>query len=491
MQQLQPPSLLYDARQARALDRFTIDELKIPALTLMTRAGEAAMRVLQQYWRGKRRVVLVCGGGNNAGDAYVLARLLNKNAYEVSLIQIGSTAKLSHEAQTCFDAMRESGIEPHQRWHDLSNADLIVDALFGVGLDREVSGEFANAIQNINRAGCPVLSLDVPSGLNSSTGQIMGVAANADVTVSFMTAKLGLFTGSGPDYTGQFVLDDLDIPVLAYEKIEPVAQTLTHKRVAALLGARSRTGHKGNHGHAVIIGGAFGYRGALILAGEAAARSGAGLVSLIGYADGPELVTMERPELMFRGISKPEEMSSFLSKASVIAIGPGLGRNDAAMARFATVLQANKPLVVDADALSLLAAEPCARPNWVLTPHPGEAASLLNCQVADVQSDRVAAAQEIQSRYGGAVILKGAGSIIVTNGLPEVLLHGNPGMGSGGMGDVLTGVVAGLIAQGLEPSAATRLGACVHGRAADRAALDGERGLLARDLMPHIRKLVN
>ena len=491
MQQLHPPSLLYDARQARALDRFTIDELSVPALTLMTRAGEAAMRTLQQYWRGSRRIVLVCGGGNNAGDAYVLARLLHNNAYEVSVIQVGETAKLSQEALTCFEAMREAGVEPDSRLSGLLDAELIVDALFGVGLDREVGGKYAQAIQDINRAGSPVLSLDVPSGLNSSTGEVMGVAVNADVTVSFMTAKIGLFTGSGPDYTGQCVLDDLDTPVLAYEKIEPVAQTLTHKRVAALLGTRPRTGHKGSHGHAVIIGGAFGYRGALMLAGEAAARSGAGLVSLIGYANGPELFNVERPELMFRGVSKPEEMSSLLNKARVIAIGPGLGRDDAAMARLAAVLQTDKPIVVDADALSLLAAEPCAREHWVLTPHPGEAATLLGCQVADVQSDRIAAAEAIQARYGGVVILKGAGSIVATHGLPEVLLHGNPGMGSGGMGDVLTGVVAGLIAQGLDCAAAARLGACVHGRAADRAALDGERGLLARDLMAHIRKLVN
>ena len=329
-----PPAALYDANQARALDRFTIDQLKVPALTLMTRAGEAAMRCLQANWRGVRKVVLVCGGGNNAGDAYVLARLLHNNHYQVALIQVGETSKFSGEAETCFRAMRDVGVEPLRDWSSLEEAELIVDAIFGVGLDRDVGGAFGEAVQRINRAGCPVLSLDVPSGLNGSTGRVMGFAVKAAATISFMTAKLGLYTGSGADYAGQVFNDDLDTPVLAYEKILPAARTLTHKKVKVLLGARSRAGHKGTHGHAVIIGGAFGYRGALMLAGEAAARSGAGLVTLIGYANGPELVNVERPELMFRGVEKIEEAVELLDRASVVAIGPGLGIDEAAQKSF-------------------------------------------------------------------------------------------------------------------------------------------------------------
>ena len=485
------PSILYDAAQARALDRYTIDELNVSAIALMTRAGEAAFRFLKAHWRNIQHIVLVCGGGNNAGDAYVLAKLLHTNNYRVSVIQVGDTTKLSDTAQTCLRAMREAGVEPDGEWSSLEQAELIVDALFGVGLDRHVSGKFNQAIQLINKALCPVLSLDVPSGLNATTGQVMGVAVVASATVSFMTAKIGLYTGAGPDHAGIVLNDDLGTPAIAYEHVPPVARGLTHRNVKHLLGARSRTGHKGNHGHALIIGGGFGYRGALLLAGEAAARSGAGLVTLIGYADGPELINPERPELMFRGIDKPQQMNELLHRSSVIAIGPGLGTDEAASARFSAVLQSDKPLVVDADALRLLAAEPFKRDHWILTPHPGEAAALLDCSVSEVQADRLSAARDIVNRYGGSVILKGAGSIVFSGGVAEVLMHGNPGMGSGGMGDVLTGLVAGLIAQGLSCQAATRLGACIHARAADRAALAGERGLLARDLMPHIRQLVN
>ena len=223
-----PPNFLYNADQARALDRFTIEELKIPGLTLMIRAGEAAMRCVQANWRGIRRVVLVCGGGNNAGDAYVLARLLQNSDYAVTAIQVGNTESLSDEAKTCFKAMCDAGVEPGLDWSSFEHAELIVDGLFGVGLDREITGTYADAVRKINGARCPVLSLDVPSGLNGSTGQVMGIAVKAAATVSFMTAKLGLYTGAGPDYAGQVVNADLDTPALAYEKVKPVAQTLTH-----------------------------------------------------------------------------------------------------------------------------------------------------------------------------------------------------------------------------------------------------------------------
>ena len=228
-----------------------------------------------------------------------------------------------------------------------------------------------------------------------------------------------------------------------------------------------------------------------MLAAEAAARVGAGLVTMCGYASGPELLNTERPELMYRGIDQAQEMRDLFARVNVIAIGPGLGTDEAAFARFAAALETRLPLVVDADALRLLAAQPLERNNWVLTPHPGEAALLLGCTVDDIQSDRLEAARKIVARYGGTVILKGVGSIVISDSGDEVLLHGNPGMGSGGMGDVLTGVIGGLLAQGLDLSQATRLGACVHARAGDRAARCGERGMLARDLMPHIRRLVN
>ncbi|MEM7466290.1 MAG: NAD(P)H-hydrate dehydratase [Pseudomonadota bacterium] len=485
------PVLLYDANQARELDHFAIHTLQVPALTFMTRAGEAALRCLRKQWRNVRSVAIVCGGGNNAGDGYVLARLLRKLDCDVQVVQVGRAKQLSNEARNCYEAMCQAGVSSVESLEVLNNVELIVDALLGVGLNRDVSGPYAEAIHAINRTDVPKLSLDVPSGLDSSTGQIRGVAVYASSTISFMTSKLGLYTGSGPDVAGTVFCDDLETPILAYENVKPAALGLQHGRVRHMLSARLRSGHKGTHGHALLIGGALGYRGALMLAGESAARSGAGLVTLVGYADGPELINPERPEIMSRRIDHLSELDNLLERASVIAIGPGLGTDNAAMGRFSKVLETKLPLVVDADALRLLAAEPTKRTDWVLTPHPGEAAMLLGVTVAAIQTDRLLAAKEIASKYGGAVILKGAGSIVISDDMPEVLLHGNPGMGSGGMGDVLTGIIAGLVAQGLTIPDATRLGACVHARAGDRAALQGERGMLARDLMPHIRQLVN
>ena len=485
------PTLLYTAVEARALDNYTIEALQVPALTLMTRAGEAALGCLQQNWRSARSIVLVCGAGNNAGDAYVLARLLHQKGYQVAVIEVFPAAKKSDAAQNCFQVMKGAGVVPTENYACLTQADVVVDAVFGVGLNRNVGGEYAAAIEQINQSNKPVLSLDIPSGLNASTGQVMGSAVRASATISFMTAKIGLFTGAGPDQSGQIFVDDLDTPSVAYQNVAASAQTLTHKKVRDLLPARLRSGHKGTHGHVLVLGGAEGYRGALLLAAEAAARAGAGLVTMLGYASGPELINVERPELMYRGIANVHEMREFTGRAKAVAIGPGLGTDESAIARFAAILETDLPLVVDADALRLLAAEPHKRDNWVLTPHPGEAALLMDTTVEDIQSDRLTAAQNIVERYGGTVILKGVGSIIVTGFGNEVLLHGNPGMGSGGMGDVLTGVIVGLLAQGLSIEQATRVGACVHARAGDRAAKSGERGLLARDLMPHIRSLVN
>lgn len=484
------PTGLYDADQARAIDHFAINELGIAALSLMTRAGEVATRRLKALWPSARKITVVCGTGNNAGDGYVLAALLHASGYQVRVINLGNVEGLSLEARTCFDALPKS-LAVSDSIDDLQNAEVIVDAIFGIDLNRNVDGIFANAIVSINESGRPVLSLDVPSGLNASTGQVMGYAVLASATVSFISAKIGLKTGAGPDCTGHLYLDDLEIPSAAYESTAPTARSLTYELVKSLLRPRLRGGHKGTHGHALIIGGAPGYRGALMLAGEAAARTGAGLVTLVSNANGPELFNAERPEMMFRTLDNVAALDTVLARVSVVAIGPGLGLAGEAMALFSKVLDCKHALVVDADALRLLADEPIQRQNWVLTPHPGEAAYLLGCDVAEIQSNRVAAAKEIQCKYGGSIILKGVGSVVVANDIPEILMHGNPGMGSGGMGDVLTGIIAALIAQGLSCSNATRLAACIHGLAGDLAAKEGERGLLARDLMGHIRRLVN
>jgi NAD(P)H-hydrate epimerase len=371
----------------------------------------------------------------------------------------------------------------------------VVDAVFGTGLEREVSGPFAEALAAIRACGSPVLSLDIPSGLHADTGMILGTGVQATVTVTFIALKQGMFTGVGRGYCGHIVFDDLGVPPEVSARLAPQARRLAYANLHCLLTPRSRTGHKGDYGHVLVIGGEQGYGGATRLAGEAAARVGAGLVSVATRPQHASWLPASRPELMGHGVQTAEELEPLLERANVVAIGPGLGQASWGEALLQAALRSSKPLVVDADALNLLArrGQGQRRSEWILTPHPGEAGRLLQCTPGEVQADRFKATAELVARYGGTCVLKGSGTLVLTEGgTMEVVQEGNPGMGSGGMGDLLTGVIAGLVAQGFTMADAARLGACLHGHAGDLAAAEGgERGLLAGDLMPFLRSLAN
>jgi NAD(P)H-hydrate epimerase len=301
-----------------------------------------------------------------------------------------------------------------------------------------------------------------------------------------------LYTGDGPDHTGDIVFDDLGVPARIYQRVAPTASRLELEELRRLLPQRRRSAHKGHFGHVLVIGGDVGYGGAARMAGEAALRVGAGLVSLATRAAHAPEITAARPELMCHPVEQPGELQALLERSSVLAVGPGLGRSPWARSLLARVLDSSLPRVLDADALNGLADEPQRGANWVLTPHPGEAARLLGCPTPEVQADRYGAVVEIQRRYGGVAVLKGAGTLMCDGSGPTaVCAQGNPGMASGGMGDVLTGIIGGLLAQGLAPYEAACLGVCVHAAAGDRAAQGGERGLIATDLLPVLRSLVN
>ncbi|MGH8603757.1 MAG: NAD(P)H-hydrate dehydratase, partial [Gammaproteobacteria bacterium] len=304
--------------------------------------------------------------------------------------------------------------------------------------------------------------------------------------------KQGLFTAQGPDCCGRVYYHDLGVPRQVFSAAAPTATRVQLEDFEWALGPRLRSSHKGDFGHVLVVGGDFGFVGAARMAAEAAARVGAGLVSVATRAAHASVINVTRPELMCHGVEEAGQLHALMTKADVIAIGPGLGRSPWAQALLAAALEGRRPLVVDADALNLIALEPSKRHNWVLTPHPGEAARLLGVQTQDIQGDRFNAALAIQARYGGVCVLKGTGTV-VTDGVnrPAICAHGNPGMASGGMGDVLTGVITGFLAQGMEASTAAQAGVCVHARAGDLAAREGERGLLACDLMPWLRRLVS
>ncbi len=487
---LQLPRALYRSADVRDLDRAAIDRHGIAGAELMERAGAAAFGLLQRLWPAARRLLVICGTGNNGGDGWVVARLARAGGYTVDVALVGEPARIGGDAATHAARARAAGIEPVELASLVSGGhDVIVDALLGIGLGRPVGGAWLAAIERMNGAGVPVLALDVPSGLDADTGAVLGAAVRAAATVTFIGVKRGLLTGAAADHRGLLWFADLDVPEPIYAAAPRAAELL----VGTGLAPRARTSHKGDHGHVLVVGGDHGYAGAARMAAEAALRCGAGLVSLATRGEHAATIAAARPEVMAHGVGPAGDLAPLLGRATVVAAGPGLGRSAWARALLARVLDCGLPLVLDADALGLLGAGDASRGGLVLTPHPGEAARLLDCDTATVQRDRYAAARAIAGRYGAVCVLKGAGTIVDDgDGVPAVCAAGNPGMASGGMGDVLTGIIAALVAQGLAPLAAARAGVGLHAAAGDAAALlDGERGLLATDLLPQLRRLVN
>lgn len=485
----QLPAALYSVAQMRELDRRAIEDHRVPALTLMTRAGTAAWQMLQRSWPKARNIVVFAGAGNNAGDGYVLATQALRAKRRATVLNVGDTAKLAGAAATARKRfLAAKGREQPFTGALPAKADVIVDALFGIGLDRPLRDRWAQAVELINASGKPVLAVDIPSGLSADSGAILGAAVHASVTQTFIGLKAGLFTGEGPSCTGKLEFDALKIPAQTFEDLPPRARLLD-ARVS--LSRRARAAHKGDFGHVLVIGGDHGMGGAPRLSAEAALRSGAGLVSVITRPQHVVGFLAGLPEAMVRGADEAAEAAALFGRATVIAVGPGLGHGEWGRRLFRRALEMPLPLVVDADALNLLAAEPLARGNWILTPHPGEAARLLKQSVAEVQQDRLQAAARIAEKYRAFVVLKGAGSIVAADGeTPAICGQGNPGMAAPGMGDVLTGIVAALVAQGLKLPEAARTGVQAHALAGDRAAGAGERGLLARDLIAELRAVL-
>jgi NAD(P)H-hydrate epimerase len=487
------PYALYRAAQVRELDRIAIQDFGIPGVELMERAGAASLARLRELWPDARDVTVLAGRGNNGGDGLVVARLAQAAGMQARVLQVGGADGIRGDAATNLQRYLEAGglHEPFSRLP--RRTDVIVDALLGTGLDRPVEGGFAEAIEAANDHAVPVLALDIPSGLSADTGAMLGSTIRARATVTFIALKQGLFTGEGPDRCGQVIFEGLDVPAGVYGWQLLSARRIDWQRFAQVVVPRRRTAHKGSFGHVLVVGGDVGYSGAARLAAEAAARSGAGLVTVATHPAHAPLLNVGRPELMCRGIAEPRELAPLAERATVLAVGPGLGRGPWGRALLETVLQVPKPVVIDADALNLLAERPVRRDDWVLTPHPEEAARLLGVTAAAVQADRFAAVAALQSRYGGVTVLKGPGTVVQGPGTrpAAVCTDGNPGMASGGMGDVLTGVIAGLIAQRYAPEDAAEMGVCVHGAAGDRAAAEGERGMLAGDLYAPLRSLLN
>lgn len=488
---------LHDSAAAREIDRLASAALGDDGHVLMQRAGLAAWRVLLQRWPRVQRLVVACGSGNNGGDGYVLARLALQSGRQVRVVHPPDGGPRTPLAQrACTDYLAAGGhvdLFPAR----LDDADVLVDALFGIGLAQAPREGMAALVQAIDGAGVPVFSLDVPSGVDADRGSAPGAAVHAQCTLQFIVAHAGLRTGAALDHVGELLFDALEVDALQYRDAAPAsAMRLAAPALRDWLPRRRRDTHKGQSGRVLCVGGDHGGGGAIVLCAEAALRSGAGLASVATRTAHVPAIVARCPEVMARAVEGTGEFAPMLEAAGMVACGPGLGQDEWGGALFRRALASGRPLVLDADALNLLAAAPRALPvpaDAILTPHPGEAARLLGIDTATVQRDRFAALARLVERYGCTVVLKGAGTLVGAPGqVPCVLDAGNPGMATGGMGDLLTGTIAAMRAQGLPAFEAACAGALLHGLAGDAAAAHGgQRGLMPSDLLPWLRHFAN
>ena len=484
------PITLYNTEQIKTLEQFVIQEGLLSGFTLMERAGQAVFEYIAHRYPTIKHISIFCGGGNNAGDGYIVGALALQAGLNVRVYSLSDINRLQNDALAAYEHYTNSGgrVVAFHKDVTFDEDELIVDALLGTGLSRLVTEKYAQAINVINQSEQPVISVDVPSGLHADTGDVMGVAVQANATVTFIGIKQGLLTGFAAQYVGEIVYASLALPKQAWQCVSSSVMRVTPKG----LPRRPRYVHKGHFGHVLIIGGDVGYSGAARLAGMAALRMGAGLVSIATHPDNAAMMNISCPELMCHSVAHATQLEQLLEKASVIVVGTGLGQRDWGRELGLAAVNSHKPMIVDADGLNLLAQSPRYQTHWILTPHVGEAARLLATTTHVIQQNRFDAIQALQQKYGGVILLKGAGTLIAADNQIAISHTGNPGMASGGMGDVLAGVIAALVAQGMSLEEAAKQGAYAHGTAADRAVKqDGERGLLASDLLPYLRHWIN
>lgn len=487
--QYQHANPLFAAHAIKAFEsaaaRHTHDGLSV----LMQKAAASVLGCLLQEFPTSTRLHIVCGTGNNGGDGFVLAVMAKRFGLHPTVYLHGQPK--AADATAAFSQMQQCGITPEPLENFAPDNGVIIDCLFGTGINSAVREPWAACIAAVNRSSLPVLSVDVPSGLAADTGHVPGTAVYADITLTFIANKPGLVTADGPAHGGRLIVDTLDVNT---DASQAAAFQVTPAMITGCLPARHRNAHKGHFGHVLVIGGDAGYGGAALLAATAALHTGAGLVSVLTHPIHASALVATQPELMVNGIeptSTDDTAKRLLNAADIIVVGPGLGQSTFGQRYYQWVMQhlttTGKKAVLDADALNLLAASPVRLQNTVLTPHPGEAGRLLNLPAAVINANRFDAASGISDQYGGIVLLKGAGTIIHTQSGQFVNSTGNPGMSSGGMGDVLSGIVGGLMAQGLSTNDALLAGAWCHGASADAAAeLVGEAALHATDVIDHL-----
>ncbi|GAB1595882.1 NAD(P)H-hydrate dehydratase [Lysobacter claricitrinus] len=478
-----PP--LFDTDSVRRFEAAAIAAVGDESI-LMERAGQLAWQRVLELWPAATRLLVVCGAGGNGGDGFVLARLAQASGRDVAVVEYRPTGSAHIAASAARDRYVETGARLDAWMGQLPGADVVVDALFGIGLSREPRAEAAALIDAINAHGAPVLSLDVPSGVDARG--VTGVAVQATSTLEFLLPKAVLRTGAALDRAGVIACAPLEVAA-SVDMPTPCARLASVNALARWLRRRGRDSHKGDNGRVACIGGDHGSGGAVLLCAEGALRAGAGLVRVHTRDMHVAPMLARLPEAM--AVPEAEEFDA--EWPDVVVIGPGLGQGNWGFAHLHHVLDSDVATVYDADALNLVARHGFkVKKGAVLTPHPGEAARLFGVTTDVVQRDRMGAATQLVDRYGAVVVLKGAGTVIAgPEATPVILDAGNPGMAVGGTGDLLAGVIGAMRAQGLDTFDAACCGALLHSAAADIASQDGERGMLPVDLMPALRRLAN
>ena len=479
---------LYSAAQVRELDARLISA-GTPGFELMQRAAHAAWRAIRRHWPDEQQMTVFAGHGNNAGDGYLIAALAQRAGWQVVVLAVGSCEVLGGDAQTAYQHALGEGVDI-QSWHQQPPRGLIVDALLGTGLKGEVRPPYAHAIKMINDSGLPVMSVDIPSGLCADTGHTLGVAVGADLTVTFIGLKIGLFTGEAPDCVGELMFDDLGAdPTIVGQTPYDIKRLDTFN--LPTLPPRPRTAHKGMYGRVLVIGGDLGFGGAALLATESTLRSGAGMVTLATRPEHVSAALARLPEVMSAGVSSANQLMALIEPATVLVVGPGMGQGSWGRSMLSAAANAERVQIWDADALNQLASGAvCLPEGCVITPHPGEAARLLGVDTQKIQADRPAAALALAKKFNAVCVLKGSGSLVAKpDGQLALVDHGHPAMATGGLGDVLSGVIGALLAQKMSPFDAACLAVWLHALAGERCGARG-RGLAAADLIPVIRELL-
>ena len=488
---------LFTAKSVRELDRLAIEEQGIPGIVLMKRAGRAVLSELLDAFGAPSLLSVFCGSGNNGGDGYIVAALAAEKNIAVRCFEMGGS--LSADTALAKQFAEQANVSFYAIDKDIElDQGVVVDSLLGTGFSGDLRQPCADVIRLINESGLPVVAVDIASGLNSDTGAVHSIAVQADITLTFIGAKQGLFSGRGPAVSGEVIYDSLDVEDDIFQQVDASAELMDLHDLLEQLPEPEVDAYKTQRGHSMVVGGDHGFGGAAIMAAEACLKVGAGMASVATRPEHVAGVLARQPEIMACGVTSGQQLEPLLEHPTVLVVGPGLGRSPWSEQLMQKAVAANLPMVIDADGLNILAeGRVVPKPDgsqWVLTPHMGEAARLLGLTVAEIQADRFSAVAQLQQKYNAVVLLKGPGTLISSpQGAPiKVCPYGNPAMATAGMGDILSGIIGGLMAQGLSPQLATELGCCLHSSAADLAAAEkGARGMVASDLLPYIRDLLN